>query len=78
MTSDGAVAEELRQVAHLVHQHVVVPQIFVGPAGRVPVVVEAAAAEAVEVVVAALERAEVRQRAQVPLADERRAVAAPA
>jgi hypothetical protein len=38
------------------------------------VVVDSAAAEAVEVVVPTLQRPEMRERAQVPLADERRGV----
>src|SRR5262249_50850291 len=73
--ADRAIAEERRRGADPMKRHLVVPKIFVGTAGCVPVVVGATTAEAVEVVVAALERAEVRKKTEVPLYDERRAVA---
>src|SRR3954465_433932 len=57
------------------HRHVVVPEIVLLRGAGVCVGVTAAAAEAVEVIVAALQRTESRQRAQVPLPDERRAIA---
>ena len=53
--------------------HVVVPQIV--SSGCVRIVVDSATPESVEMVVPALERAEFREQAQVPLSDKSRAVA---
>ena len=75
---DRAVAEQVGEVAVLMDQCVLIPEVVgrsIGCAGLVGEVVELAAAEAVEVVVSALERAVVRQPAQVPFADQRGAVA---
>ena len=72
---DGAIAEQFGGVAHLLDGHVVVPEIGLVIGAFVPIVVDAAAAESVEVIVAALQRAEFRQFAEVPLADERRRIA---
>src|SRR5438552_18548584 len=52
----------------------VVPQILLLIGAAVRVVVDGAAAEAVEMIVPALLRTERRQLAKVPLADERRPV----
>ena len=77
---DRAVAEQVRHVAVAVDRHFLfVELVGLGAAARVigPVieVVGGAAEDAEEVVVAALDRAEIRQEAEMPLADQRRAVA---
>ena len=75
---DGALGQQVRVVADLVHRHFAFVQVFrhVGPDARlVREVVDGAAVVAEEEVVAALQRAEGRQVAQVPLAEQRRAVA---
>src|SRR5437762_14191641 len=56
---------------------IIVPKIFrvgVGPAGFVREVIQPAAAKAEEVVVATLERAEIRQPTEMPLTEQGRAV----
>jgi hypothetical protein len=72
--ADGAVTEECCEVSGFMYEHVFVPEIFVGSSCRVVEVIDCAHAESVEVVIAAFERTEIRQRAEVPLADERRSV----
>ena len=69
----GAAAEHIRQISHLMHLDIVVPQIvfLVG----VRVVVDSAAAESVEMIVSALQRAEFRKQAQMPFSNQRGAVA---
>ena len=69
-----AVAEQVGRVAFRRDLLVLLPEIRGAAPAGVPVVVDRAAAIAVEVVVAALMRAEIRQTAQMPLADQRRAV----
>src|SRR3954453_813790 len=71
---DGARAEHLGEVAVLVDGDIVVPEV-VSIAVLVRVVVDGAAAETIEMIVAALERTEVRQQAEMPLADKGGAVA---
>src|SRR5262245_46448838 len=56
------------------YKHVFVPEIFIESSCRVVEVIDRADAESIEVVIAAFERTEIRQRAEVPLADERRSV----
>ena len=75
---DGAVAEEVGEVAVVVDEGVLIPEVVGvggGSAGFVGEVVELAAAEAVEVVVSGFEWAEVGEPAEVPLADQGGSVA---
>src|SRR5262245_12551634 len=72
--ADGAVTEECCEVSGFMYQHVFVPEIFVESSGRVVEVIDRADAESIEMVIATFERTEIRQRAEVPLADERRSV----
>src|SRR5205814_10503108 len=57
------------------HGNVAVPEIRLRIRAGMRVVVDGAAAEAEEMVVAALQRSELREVAEMPFADERRAVA---
>jgi hypothetical protein len=72
--ADGTVTEECCEVSGFMYEHVFVPKIFVESSCRVVEVIDRADAESIEVVIAAFERTEIRQRAEVPLADERRSV----
>jgi len=77
---DGAAAQQIGQIAHLLDRDVVLPQIRGvgrGRPGLVRVVVERAAAKAIKMVIATLQRAEIGQGAQMPLADQGRLVAGP-
>ena len=71
----GVAAEQVGGVAGLRHRLVVVPEIRGAGAAGVQVVVDGAAAIAVEMVIAAFQRAEIGQVAEVPLADQGGAVA---
>ena len=71
----GARAQKVREVPRLLDRHVVVPEIGLLIGARVRVVVDGAAAEPVEMVVAAQKRTEFRQAAEMPFADEGRAIA---
>src|SRR5437660_8052824 len=53
---------------------VIIPEIFPAPRG-VRIIVHRAATKSVEVLIAALQRTELRQLAEVPFADQRSAVA---
>src|SRR5262249_41968884 len=71
---DRAGAEQLGHISDLMNLHVLIPEVMLLTRVAVRVVVDGAAAEAEEMVVSALERPELRQETEVPLADERRAV----
>ncbi len=71
--ADGVLADQVGEIARLGRAAVVVPEV--GRLLGVLEVVEAAAVEAPEVIIAALQRPELRRRAQVPLADQPRLVA---
>ena len=62
---DGVAAEQIRQIANLFHLDVFVPQVV-----RVGKVVDRAATKTIEVVIAAQQRAILRQQAEMPLANE--------
>jgi hypothetical protein len=74
---DGAVAQKIGQVTVLLNLDVTIPKI-VGVCRRraelVRVIVERAAAKPIEVIIAALQRAEVRKTTQVPFPYKSRAV----
>ena len=75
---DRAVAQQIGQIAVLVDLGIVIPEILGFGRGRpvfVGVIVECAAAEAIEVIVPGLQWPEIRQPAQMPLADQGRLVA---
>jgi hypothetical protein len=75
---DRAVAQQIGQIAVLADLDVVIPQILGVGRGRpvfVGVIVERTAAEAIEVIVAGLQRAEIGERPQMPLADQCRPIA---
>src|SRR5262249_51871256 len=76
----GAIAEQVGHVAVALDRHLLLVELagrraLPGVIGAVIEIVGGAAEDSEEVVVAALERAEVRQIAEVPLADQRSAVA---
>ena len=74
----GAVAEQVREIANLVNLDIAIPEI-IRVAARWTVfvreVIQRAATESVEAVIAAFQRPEIRQPAEVPFSDQRRAVA---
>ena len=63
-------AEQIGQVAHLVNCDVVVPEFVPMVRAGMHVIVECAATEAVEMVVAAFQGAELGKNTEVPLSDE--------
>ena len=71
---DGPVAEQVGHIAGLPDGDIAVPQVGFVAGVAVRVVVERTGAEAPEVLVAALQRSERRQHAQVPFADQRRGI----
>ena len=76
--SHSAVAEQVREVANLVNLGIAIPQIVrvaVRRAIFVAEIVQRAAAKTVEAVIATFQRPEIRQPAEVPFADQCRAVA---
>src|SRR5207244_8594047 len=73
--ADRAIPEQRRQITRLPHGNIAVPEIRLLTARVVRVVIDGAASEAEEVVVAALQWTELRQVAEMPFPDERRPVA---
>ena len=76
----GAIAEQVGQVAVPLDGHFLLVQLVgfgaVAPGiGAVVEIVGGAAKDSKEVVIAALERAEIREEAEVPFADQRGAIA---
>src|SRR5579859_6772129 len=71
---NGAATEQIGQVAHLVNLHVVIPQVVAVIRAGVHVVVERATAESVKMVIATLQRTELRQYTEMPLANQSRAL----
>jgi hypothetical protein len=71
---NGAVSQQTGEIAGLLDGHVAIPQIRLLIGAVVRVVVERAAAETVEVLVAASQWTVRRQRTQVPLTDEGRRI----
>ena len=75
---DGPASQQIGQIPRLADLRIVIPQIL-RIAGRraefMREVVKGADAKAIEMIVAALQRAEIGQPAQMPLADQRRLVA---
>src|SRR5262249_52881894 len=75
---DGAITQQVGQIAVLLDLDVAIPTIVsVGRrrAELVVVVIERTATKSIEVIVTALQGAEVGQTSEVPLADQRRPVA---
>src|SRR5581483_12260262 len=72
---DGALRQEIGEIALAMDLGVVLEKIVDAETVLVGVVVDAAGERPEMLVVAALERAEVRLEAEMPLADQRRAVA---
>ena len=70
----GAAAQQVGEIAHLMDGHVVVPQIILVLIG-VGVVIHRSATQPVEVIVSALQRAVLRELTQMPLTNQRGAVA---
>src|SRR5262249_14433890 len=71
---DGAGTELVGEIADLMDLDVLVPQIMLLTPVDVREIVHCLAADTEEVVVTALERTEIRQNAQMPLADQSSAV----
>src|SRR5687768_2156989 len=71
---DGAIAEEIGHIAHLLGPRVAVPQVM-SSGGIVVEIIDAAAAKPPEMIIAALQRIIFGELAEVPFADERRLIA---
>src|SRR5262245_30514437 len=70
-----ALAEQARRIADIVADAVVVPEIMFTVGASMREIIDRAAAEAIEMIIAAFQRAEFGQRSEMPFTDQRRAVA---
>ena len=69
-----SLAEQIGEIAGFVHLSITIPKVVAPRFALVRVVIESAAAKSPIMIVPALQRAIIRQPAQVPFADERRGV----
>jgi hypothetical protein len=72
---DRTITEQTGQVARFMYRNVIIPKIFLVTSECVGKVVHRSAAKSVEMIVPTLERTKLRQNAQMPFADQGRAVA---
>src|SRR5258705_924154 len=71
---DRTTAEQSGQIAHLMDQNIVVPEIFPFLSAYVGKIVHCATAKSIVMIVAASQRAKLWQNAQMPFAHQRRAI----
>src|SRR5258708_20449086 len=71
---DRTTAEQSGQIAHLMDQNIVVPEIFPSLSAYVGKIVRCTTAKSVVMIVAASQRAKLWQSAQTPFAHHRRAI----